>query len=147
MTSAVDVATFTSEAELSALVRRFESGELPREEWHHAEHVAVAVYYLATLEPAQAEERIRQGIQALNARHGVAQTATSGYHETWTIFLARKLAQFLRAQPRRPLPELVSLAVDWLADFRGITRRHYSRELIMSWEARTSWREPDLEPL
>lgn len=138
-----------SEEEYRALIGEFEAGTLPKSEWRHAEHVAVAFWYLVHFDETDAIDRIRHGIQRLNARHGVPQTPTGGYHETWTIFFAKKLARFIGAEldPGLSLIERLDRAVLFLEDFREITRQHYSTELITSWEARTRWQEPDLKKL
>lgn len=49
--------------ELESLVRRFEDCTLPREEWTHRAHLAIAVWYLSHLPREVATERIRMGIQ------------------------------------------------------------------------------------
>jgi len=37
---------FTDEMEIVDVVRRFEDGSIGRDEWKHAEHLTVALYYL-----------------------------------------------------------------------------------------------------
>jgi hypothetical protein len=138
-----------SEAEYAALIARFESQSIPRDEWRHADHVIVAFWYVSRLDEDEAVEKIRTGIQRLNAANGVPQTPTGGYHETWTVFFAKLLRRFVDHDLDRSLPPIAQMeaAIAHLADFRGITRRHYSAERIDSWEARTTWLEPDLLPL
>lgn len=138
-----------SERELQQLVERFEGSALTKDEWHHAEHVAVAVWYLAHQSEDNAISKVRRGIQSLNSILGIEQTLTSGYHETWTVFFMKKLNQFLvnEVDPDLPLIERMNSAIEYLKDFRSVSREHYSKDLILSWEARTEWREPDLKPL
>jgi hypothetical protein len=143
------VALPRDEAGYRAFIATFEAAAIPRGEWNHPEHVAVAVWYLGREEEQAAIARIRAGIQKLNAARGIAQTPTGGYHESWTVFFALLIARFLARPEIRALAELERLAraVEYLRDFRAITREHYSPERINSWEARTSWLPPDLKPL
>jgi hypothetical protein len=84
-------------------------------------------------------------IRRLNESFGGANTATGGYHETITAAYVTLLAQFLdrrqdgeslRNQTRRLLAGPLA-AKDVLLSF-------YSRDRLMSVEARVAWREPDL---
>ncbi len=136
-----------SEAEIEALVRRFEDGSLPRSEWHHRQHLSVALWYLTRYPPEEATERIREGIKRFNAAKGVPQTRDGGYHETLTLHFIHRIRLFLAGADRSlPLPVLAALVVERLGDMRCVLE-HYSRDRILSWEARTSYVEPDLKPL
>src|SRR5262245_20573228 len=66
------------------LLRRFEACELTTAEWHHREHVRLAYLYLLGRPYADALDRMRAGLKALNARHQVPETLERGYHETLT---------------------------------------------------------------
>jgi hypothetical protein len=122
---------------VDALIRRFEDCTLPQAEWHHRQHLQVALHYLVHA-PEHAEELMCAGIQKLNAAHGVPQTPTGGYHHTLTIAWLRVLRARLRegAAPQELLEE----------DGQQLLR-YYSQAAIMSWEARTGWVPPDREAL
>lgn len=137
----------TTETEYRNFIDHFESGTLPKEDWHHAEHVAVAFWYLHRFDTDEAIAKIRMGIQRLNENHGVPQTETSGYHETWTVFFSMMLSDHMRKRLSSGEPLIAQMhdAIDWLRDFRAVTREYYSKERIMSWEARTRWLPPDLK--
>lgn len=83
-------------------------------------------------------ERMRAGIQALNAANGIPQTETGGYHETLTRFWLTLVRKHWAGE----------WAPFWavLGD-KKLPLRHYSRERLMSREARSGWLEPDLQPL
>ena len=138
-----------TEFEYHQFIERFESGTLLKGEWHHAEHVAMAFWYLHRLETEAAINKIRMGIQRLNKKHGVVQTETSGYHETWTVFFSKMLSVYMkkRSNSEHALISQLHDAIEWLKDFRTLTREYYSKERIMSWEARTQWLPPDLKSL
>ena len=136
-------------AQLEAFLNAFEAATIPKEEWHHDDHVVMAFGYLARFDEAVAIEKIKIGIQNLVRTYGVPQTETMGYHETWTIFFSKILAQFMRHELDRTLPlcDQIRNAVSFLKDFKGKTGEYYSRKLILSWTARTSWIPPDLKAL
>jgi hypothetical protein len=133
--------------EIESLVRAFEDGTLPRARWTHRAHLTMGMWYLMRLPAPVAAERIVTGIQRYNAAVGVLQTPTGGYHETITQFYIWLIRRFLSTADRsRPLAELS----DELFRVHGgpnVALAYYSRERLMSWEARTDWLEPDLKPL
>jgi hypothetical protein len=138
---------FTTTDELRELVDAFERCTLSRAEWTHAAHLSVAVWYVMWCGTAEALERMRAGIQRLNAVHNVPTTPTGGYHETITRFYVWLVSRELRrAHIDAPLAEITNAVVD-ACDDRTIPLRYYSRDRLMSWEARTTWIEPDLRPL
>ena len=143
----VDAARFRTAEEIFSLVRRFDDCTLPREEWTHAAHLTVALWHLLQYDWAEAVSRVREGIRAYNAAHGVRQTPTGGYHETLTIFWMCAVRSFLDTG-RNEGRSLVALANSLAASAdSGLPLRHYSRELLFSAEARANWVEPDLLPL
>jgi len=88
---------------------------------------------------------MRVGIIRLNASHGLVETAARGYHETITrVWLAvvRQLMQEVAAESSLAFVEACG---DRLA--KDALLRHYSRERLMSVEARARFVEPDLAPL
>lgn len=103
--------------DIADLVRRFEDQSWPLEDWHHRQHLIVATWYLTTLPFEEASRRIREGIQAYNARHGIAQTPQGGYHETLTVALIRLIRREIAAGGSdaapaafEPLPKSASIA-------------------------------------
>jgi hypothetical protein len=129
------------------VVAAFESLELPFTEWTHRAHLTVAAWYVLWYGPDAAVDRVRERIQRYNAAHGVAQTPTRGYHETITRFYVWLVARRLERETlAEPLAQIVNRVVDACED-REIPFAYYSRERLTSWDARTSWIEPDLRPL
>lgn len=129
------------------LIAAFESHELPKAEWTHRAHLTVAAWYVMWYGPDAALDRVRDGIQAFNAAHGVVQTPTGGYHETITRLYVRLIANAVqRAGLGASLAQLVNRVVDECAD-RELPYAYYSRERLSSWAARRGWIEPDLASL
>lgn len=134
--------------ELEQLIESFESATLPQEDWRHQEHVEVAVWYLFHFELDKAISKMREGIKKLNSAHGVTQTKNSGYHETWTVFFMRVLHEEMKKnRTEATVQEHIGSSIEFLKDFKAITHQYYTPELITSWEARTSWVDPDLKSL
>ena len=108
-------------------VHRFESCEYALEEFNHAEHLKVAWTYLQLYGNEAALARMRTGLLRFSAHHN-----KRGYNETITIFWMRKLQRCNGAFRYIPKEELFT---------------HYSRERVMSDEAKRQWIEPDLLPV
>jgi hypothetical protein len=107
----------------------------------------VALWYLMRHGATEATTLIREGIKRYNRACGIEQTKTGGYHETITIFYSRMIGKFLSsASPDCTLMMLVNSLINLFGD-KNLPLEYYSRERLMSWEARTRWLEPDLKAL
>jgi hypothetical protein len=129
------------------LVRMFEACTLPRELWTHRAHLTVGLWYLMRFEEPVAADLIRTRIKLYNQACGIETTATSGYHETITLFYVRMIASFLsRAGKEWQVDKLAEALFKRIGDKR-LPFEYYSKERLMSVEARARWVEPDLKPL
>ena len=135
------------EIDLPRLAAAFESGTLPQAEWTHRAHLLMALWYASHLPAGPALDAMRSGIQRLNLVHGVVTTPSGGYHETITRAYMRLVGDFV---------EQDGGADGWSARGARLLARHgakdhllryYSRERLMSPEARVGGVEPDLRPL
>ena len=139
--------SFRTSAEVEMLAHEFADCTLPRERWTHQAHLTVALWYLARHTRAEATRLIREGIKRYNRACGVRTTPTSGYHETLTLFWIRIVGGYLEraAGDSRSLVHLVN---GLLSDHdTSLPLNYYSRERLMSGEARARWVEPDLKAL
>jgi len=128
-----------TEVEILNTVERFETCAFRLDEFTHARHMTVACWYLATLPYEDALARTRTGLQRFIQHHG-----KDGYHETITRFWMILLDQALRARPAEwGLAARVEQVVAQYAD-KDVLFRHYTRERVLSDEARKQWIEPDL---
>jgi len=136
---------FRSDEEVWALLRGFESCELPPAEFDHARHLAVALALVARLgDERAAAARVREGLKRYIAAHGVD---ARKYHETVTVFWVRRVRAFMeRAGAGRTLSHLANELAAECGDPR-LVYDYYSRALIDSEEARAGRVEPDLKPL
>jgi [ribosomal protein S5]-alanine N-acetyltransferase len=129
-----------------SLLAAFESCTYPLEQWNHRAHIRVAFLYLSRCGLDQAIDRMRSGIQAYNAVHGVEDGPETGYHETTTQAFMRLIHNAIKE--RGPFqdshqfcdgnPELLD---------RRVLLRYYTRDQIMTPEAKARFVEPDLAPL
>jgi len=144
-TTAADAETWSAER-IAALAAAFDAAAVPSAEWTHRAHVTVAVHHLHAYGFREGSERVREGILRLNAANGVPQTPTRGYHETITRVYLRVLGDFVARAPAADVATLANAAWRELGD-PALPLRWYSKERLMSWEARTGWVEPDLAEL
>lgn len=133
---------YRNEAEVADVVRKFESCTYRPEEFTHARHLTVASWYLATYSAEEALLRMREGLHRFLAHHG----KKMGYHETITRFWLELLGDAIRRSPDRPLHERLQEVVNRFAD-KNVLFLYYTRELVMSNEARERWVEPDLQSI
>jgi len=139
--------TFNAFEEIERLIREFESGALPRDQWDHKAHLTVACWYLVCYPEPEATRRIREGIQRYNKAVGIVTTRENGYHETITMFWINIVKSFLSATTLEcSLVGLINNLTDRYVN-KHQPFEYYSRDLLMSWEARLNWVEPDLKPL
>jgi hypothetical protein len=128
------------DAEILTLVDRLERCLLGKEEFHHRDHLTVAVVYLYASDLETAMDRMRASLKRFAAHHGV----TGLYHETLTRFWLRQIDQ--RLDRRLCLEQSVKKVHDKLGS-KNLAFEYYSRERIDSKEAKEKWIEPDLKPL
>ena len=152
MSSVADICTmpkpYSKPEEIESLVSAFESCLLPREDWTHRAHLTVALWYLLRHDIGVATKLIREGIKRFNEAKGIITTKTSGYHETITLFYIHIVNKHL--QHESGADNSIVLLMNSLMQRYGeksLPLEYYSKERLMSWEARSGWLEPDLKPL
>ena len=138
---------FQSDAEAIGLCLAFAECTLPNSAWSHRAHLTAALWHLRQSPPLEALTAMRDGIKRYNRSVGTIDTPTNGYHETITIFYVRVIASYERElDPTRGFAVAANVLFDRFGD-RNLPYRHYTKERLMSVEARARWVEPDLEPL
>jgi hypothetical protein len=83
---------YQTEQEIEAVVQGFETCATPGDDFHHREHLVVAVYYLQTLSPSAAVARMRAGLLRFLEHHG---EDTQKYSEEVTVFWVEEIARKL----------------------------------------------------
>jgi hypothetical protein len=129
-----------TEETLARFIRDFEQGTLPRSDWTHAAHLAVAAWYLLALAEPQATEQVRNGIRHYNECAGIPNTTDSGYHETLTRFWLGIVSGFLgRGDRSAGRLQQVRRVVAEFGSQRDLYRKFYSFDVVQSREARREW--------
>jgi hypothetical protein len=128
-------------------VRGLIASTLPKAEWTHHAHLRAGLWHALHYPDDVALDLLRERIRAYNDATGVANTASSGYHETITRFYLHVIRMYLRSvDSQRAIDELAQELIARYGD-RDLQLRHYTRQRLFSHEARFSWLEPDLEAL
>ena len=138
--------SYKSAAEIETLVRDFESCALEDSAFDHHAHLLVAFSYLhlSQLTVKEATARMREGLYRFLDYHGHDRAK---YNETITVFWVRRVRSFLdHTNMTRTLPDIANEVVGTCGSARLIFH-YYSKEHLMSDEARRSWVEPDVRPL
>lgn len=135
-----------SDDRIDTVARQFENRTLPKSEWTHGAHFAVALSILRQ-RGDRAWRDLPGLIRAYNEATGVANTDTGGYHETITVASLRAADAWCRDRPGVALSgiltELLATPLgrsDWLLQY-------WSRPVLFSPLARATWLDPDLNPL
>lgn len=135
---------YETEEEVLDLVRSFEDATIPHDDWKHAEHLVVALYYLTLHDLDDAYQKMRSGIlNLLTNGFKVDLTKEMPYHETITLFWMHTVNDFNASKNGASLLEKANeVAYKWDKDY---PLNSYSRELLFSDEARAAFVEPDLK--
>ena len=139
---------FASEAEILHIGEGLFARSLPRAEWTHAAHFAAALWLMRYRPELDAAVTMPGLIRAYNESVGRVNDDSGGYHETITLASLRAARGVLDAYPPdMPVHRIVNALMwsslanpNWLLEY-------WSRDRLMSVEARRGWVEPDLKSL
>jgi hypothetical protein len=136
---------YATEDAIHAVVNGLLEATWPEADWKHREH-CVATLGLVLFHPEMDLDRELPGIiQRYNLANGGQNTDSSGYHHSITLLYLNAIRSFVKSLPMATSP--VDAARQLLQSPLGkkdYPLRYYSRERIMSKEARLGWVEPDL---
>jgi hypothetical protein len=146
---------YRSPSEIDSLIHAFQECSLPRSQWNHTAHLTVGLWYLFYDSEQEAIDAVRNGIKHYNSAQGIETTRNSGYHETLTLFWLGIIRRYLAEESRnRSMVSLVNGLIAKYADSPGdsfasrtLPFRYYTRDRLMSWEARNNWVEPDIRAI
>jgi len=138
---------FTSDDEVLVIGHGLITRTLPKPAWTHAAHFSATLWLLARRPATEVMRDLPGMIRAYNEATGVANSDTSGYHETITQASIRAADGFLIASPPRPLFATCNALMasplgssEWLLSY-------WSRPRLFSVEARRAWLDPDIREL
>jgi hypothetical protein len=121
---------------------------LPKEEWTHEAHLAATTYLVLKRPEIDLDSELPGFIRRYNESVGGVNSDTEGYHDTITRAYLRGIRLFLSdADATRPIHELVNELLMSPMGRRDWPLRFWSKERLMSVEARRKWVEPDLRTM
>lgn len=139
---------FPSDDAIAHLAARVLDATLPRPEWTHAAHFAVALWCIRYRPDLAEAEGFRGVILRLNDAHGTINSDSSGYHHTITIASLRAARAVHDAHaPAAPLHSVLADLLSGPFGGAGWILAYWSRERLFSDEARRGWVAPDLASL
>ena len=142
-TSRENFALLESEFQLQRFAEAWKAGKLPKAEWTHAAHVAMAAYFAVDHAAEATFAMMKAGILHHNASVGTPNTEDNGYHETLTRFWSSEIGEFVRAGRYTSRWEAVRAAVSAFGADRDRFRRFYSFDVVRDQRARREWVAPD----
>ena len=134
--------TTFSDADIARIAHGLLDRSLPKADWTHAAHFAAALWLLRAGRAADMPDRIR----AYNAATGVANTATSGYHETITQASLAVARAALAGAGDAPLSGVLAALLATRYGRSDWPFAHWSRDRLFTPEARAVWVAPNLAP-
>lgn len=137
-----------TKTEINTLIAGFENRTLPASEWTHQAHIITCAWYLYHFNKWEATCYLRSGIIAYNIATGGKNTPEGGYHETITLFWIEWISQYLHHfKGDYSIEEVCSQLIDSPYAAVDVPFRYYSKEHLMSIEARARWVKSDLQSL
>jgi hypothetical protein len=136
------VRIYNNENEITSLVESFENGTISENDWRHAEHLTVALFYLSNHDFETALTRMRDGIFNLLKSFGVDLSKEMPYHETLTVFWMRTVDDFRKSKSGVSNLEIHNELVENFD--KNYPFEFYSRALLFSDEARANFVAADL---
>lgn len=124
----------------------FEACRIPHETWDHRAHIRMAYLVVRRDGPVDAVAVVSAGIQKLNASQQTPEAIDRGYHETITQAWLRLVGAAIRHYgPGDGFESFAGQHPHLLC--RTMLRTFYTRDRLMTWEAKRAFVEPDLAPL
>ena len=121
---------------------------LPKEEWTHEAHLAATTYLLLVHPEIDLDLALPSLIRSYNESVGGVNDDTQGYHDTITRAYLHGIRLFLsEANTTAPIHELVNDLLHSPMGKRDWPLRFWSKDRLMSVEARRGWIAPDLAVL
>ena len=121
---------------------------LPKAEWTHEAHLAATTWLVLNHPEIDLDTELRDIISRYNESVGGVNSDSEGYHDTITHAFLRGVRLFLsEADLTRPIHDLVNELLMSPMGRRDWPLRFWSKDRLMSVEARRNWVEPDLEAM
>jgi len=124
------------------------SRRLPKSQWTHSAHFALALWLIDQRGYRQAQQDIPKIIQDYNLSVGTENSDTDGYHHTITLAsLAAAQDIYARHSKGKALHEIAHILVSSVYGQPNWPLNYWKEARLFSIEARHNWLAPDLRPL
>jgi hypothetical protein len=139
---------FASDADIIRLGEGLIARSLAKEEWTHEAHLGATTYLLLKRPDIDVDAELPGLIRRFNESVGGVNSDTEGYHDTITRAFLHGIRLFLgEADLSQPLHELVNELLLSPMGRRDWPLRFWSKDRLMSVEARRHFVAPDLAAL
>lgn len=135
---------YSSEAEINLLVHSFSARTLAKEKWTHAAHITAALWHLKNYSFDDAICRMRSKIISYNISTGTPNNASSGYHETMTVFWMHTCLFFVTKFPGGNVLNTCNTFLKSPLAERSLPFCFYQKKTILSSKARAVFIQPDI---
>ena len=136
-------------ADAENLIKGFTECTLPKAEWTHEAHLIVGLWLLARY-GGKALPEMRTRLLRYNESVGGVNDDHNGYHETMTVFWLWAIRELFADEDGKVnwnQDALDDLIFDETLADRNLWTEFYSKEKMMSVEARRSYVPPDLKAM
>ena len=134
---------YSCENKILSVVKAFENGTISRDDWKHAEHLTVALFYLSKHDYETALTKMRDGIFNLLRAFEIDLSKEMPYHETLTVFWMQTVDEFRKVKNDCSITEICNKLIEKFD--KNYPLKFYSRERLFSDEARREFIKGDLQ--
>ena len=137
----------STQTEFEHIIGGFRAKNLPTKEWTHEAHLITGLWHVANFDYEDALLKMREGIRTYNEAAGGKNTDSSGYHETITVFWIWLLNEFWKKHSidNQSFEDVCNAFLKSKYCDRNAAFHFYTREKLLSREARLAFVEPDIQ--
>ena len=137
----------STKTEFEHIIEGFRAKTLPAKEWTHEAHLITGLWHVANFDYEEALLKMREGIRTYNEASGGQNTDSSGYHESITVFWVWLLNEFWKiySANNQSFEQVCNAFLKSKYCDRNTAFCFYSREKLLSREARLAFVEPDIQ--
>jgi hypothetical protein len=134
--------TYSSQAEIDAVIRGFELCTTDKTAFKHQDHLTVAVCYLRETTVEKAIGKMREALRRFVDHHKVD---PQKYNETITVFWFQMVAEAMGTMPAElTMLDQCNRIIERFSS-AGLVMDYYSSDLLFSERARGEFVDPDLK--
>lgn len=137
----------TKQSEFDHIINGFRAKTLPAKEWTHEAHLIAGLWHVANFGFDEALVKMRENIKTYNEATGGQNTDSSGYHESITVFWVWILNEFWKVNSidNQDFERICNAYLKSKYCDRNVAFHFYTREKLLSREARLAFVEPDIQ--